>query len=93
MIRSSQVKEVCAKHYLSRDQILKRLSGFNFIEIYEAMRFLKVFCDASLGICEQVYLRDKLFMCLQSHDDGSNAFIKLRELACELDLMCMTLSK
>jgi hypothetical protein len=70
---------------LSKVKIIETISCFGFIEVAQILcflEFIEVFDDSAL-----VYIRSKIKECLMKHDDKSNYFIPLRELATELDFL------
>lgn len=67
---------------------IKRIVGkYGFIEIAYILHFLTVFCQGSLRDSDCLYIRNELAKCLKAHDDSSEYFIPLRELATELDCL------
>lgn len=74
-------------YILTRAQIENRVSDYNFSETGDILRFLSCVCGMQPDDCGYIYIRSKLGQCLSNHDDCSDYFIPLRELACELDFL------
>lgn len=72
---------------LTRAQIESRVNDYYFAEIRDILCFLSCVCGIQPDDCGYIYIRSKLGQCLSIHDDRSNYFIPLRELACELDFL------
>ena len=73
--------------WLTSEQINEKINGYGFIEISDIGRFLALFCGTTPCWCDYIYIRAKLAECLLMHDDQSEYFIPLRELACDLDCL------
>lgn len=71
--------------YFSRQRIGEKVRDYGFIEIAEISKFLKLMCGDELDAVDLSYVRGKLGACLRHHDNGSDYFMQLRELASELD--------
>ncbi|HGK4757612.1 TPA: hypothetical protein ACJ2XJ_005000, partial [Enterobacter cloacae] len=73
------------KKIFSKNAVMRKVESMGFLEAADIIRFLSFFCDGELKTSECVYIRSKVDECLRSHDDTSDYFIGLRELASELD--------
>lgn len=58
------------------------------MEASDILHFLDFICHEELDVGDYLYLRYKVGRAISAHDDKSEYFIPLRELATELD--CMT---
>ncbi|MBS1205271.1 MAG: hypothetical protein H6R25_2170 [Proteobacteria bacterium] len=73
--------------YLSKEQLRERVSHYGFIEIVDILRFIDSICSSPPGRGDYFFIRDKIGLCLCHHDNESDYFIPLRELATELDCL------
>lgn len=72
---------------MSKEQIKFRIQKFGFVEVADILRFLELMCDTELDVADYTYIRSKIGSCLKHHDDHSNYFTPLRELAAEMDCL------
>lgn len=79
--------ELTRRHAFSSENIRERLKAYGFTEIDDILSFLNLFRESPPGNCEYIYIRSKLGLCLQQHDNESDYFIPLREFVTELDCL------
>ena len=72
---------------MNKVQIESRIRKFGFVEVTDILRFLEYMCDKELDVADYAYIRSKVGSCLKYHDDHSDYFIPLRELATELNCL------
>lgn len=70
---------------LSREKIIERVSYYGYMEIADILKFMELICQPILENCDYLYIKYKVMQCLYIHDNHSDYFISLRELASELD--------
>ncbi len=82
-----KLNEKNKKYKISRSEFLNRLIDYRFNETKDIVNFLKFFCDENIDICDYLFIRAKLELCLKNHDNMSDYFIPLRQVATELDCL------
>jgi hypothetical protein len=75
------------KMLLSITQIRQRVDQYGFIEFASILKFIEYVCSSPPDIGDYSFIRAKVRLCLQHHDDGSDYFIAIREFASELDAL------
>lgn len=79
--------ELARRQTFSIDNIRERLKDYGFTEIDDVVSFLNLFRESPPGDCEYIYIRNKLGLCLEHHDNETDYFIPLREFVTELDCL------
>lgn len=87
MISSFQDERFKQRIHLSKKELKERVGYYGFIEMADILRFIDFICSSPPERNDYLFTRGKLGLCLRHHDDGSDYFIPLRELATELDCL------
>lgn len=87
MTPNLQSSQNARKAFLSKSQLKERFVHYGFIEIADVLRFIEFACSSPPERSDYMFIRDKIYLCLKYHDNGSNYFIELREFASMLDAM------
>ncbi|AFI89641.1 Hypothetical protein W5S_1549 [Pectobacterium parmentieri] len=70
---------------LTRETLNNIFINYGFVECHTMRVFIELVCDATLGVCELAYIRDKTEECLRTHDNKSHYFTELRKVVMDID--------
>lgn len=78
-------RKLTAEYGIGLAEILAETQRYGFTELADIKAFLSAVSHINPTVCEYVYIREKLTLCLITHDNGADYFTPLRRLATRLD--------
>ncbi|EAM2342900.1 hypothetical protein U2T19_004916 [Salmonella enterica] len=84
--RKKKIGELHCKYQLGPDILQEKFRKYSFEECSTVLAFIELFCIPTPDRSALLYILSKTEECIHNHDNGSNYFNTLREIAQDIKI-------